>query len=288
MSTPDPVLDGSSWLFPDGSRLPVVSGGDGPETAPPAAPPAADAAPAPAPAADPAPAVDPDPFDTGADMFERKYVEKLRHESAGYRERLRQQEEIAKAYTDVYGQYSDEERAVWFELAKTFREDPEAAAKRMEEIATAVRGWKQQPPAADPTPPAAPPADPAADRGLTRAELDQILAEREQAAELERLTQGVNDTVRGFGYEPDSVEGIAIMRLALTETNGDLDKAHAAWKAREQAIIDRYIAEKEQQGGVTPPAGGSAPSGEKAGPKNLQESSRAAMERMRALGLLSK
>ena len=33
-STPDPIRDGNVWIFADGTRLPVISGGDGPEPEP--------------------------------------------------------------------------------------------------------------------------------------------------------------------------------------------------------------------------------------------------------------
>ncbi len=85
-----------------------------------------------APAVDPAPAaVEPevDPFDSAPDdaKFDKKYVSKLREEAAARRT------EAAK-YKEVYGDFSQEDQQVWFDLANTWKTDPGKAAEMMETV----------------------------------------------------------------------------------------------------------------------------------------------------------
>jgi hypothetical protein len=195
-----------------------------------------------------------DPFDTGADSFDRQYVEKLRKESASYRTKAKDYESYAQAFEP----YGDEDRAVWQEAMRRFNEDPKSGAEYLDQIAKSVlASYDKEQAEAD-----APVTD-ENDVPLTRAEYARLReAERvaaEQAAEVTRIE---GEAVK-LGYDPKSDEYTYLLTVASRLPSGSLKEAHAKIEAAYQAKIDAYVAKKaaDAEQASPPAADGSAPSG---------------------------
>lgn len=205
-----------------------------------------------APAAD-AP-VDTDPFDGGADTFDRSYVEKLRGESANYRTKAKEYESYAKAFEP----YGDEDRAVWQEAMRRFNEDPKGGADYLEAIAKAVKAeyQEQDEPVTDEN-----------DVPLTMSQYqalrDAEKAQAEQDAEVSRIEK----QAQGLGYDTASEEYTYLLTVASRLPDGDLDKAHAKIQAAEEARFQARLAkmQADAEGAPTAPnaGAGAAPSGER-------------------------
>ena len=208
-------------------------------------------------AADNSPAEDVtnDPFDSGADSFDRAYVERLRKESAQYRTRAKEYEDYAKHFEP----YGEEDRAVWQEAMRLFNEDPQQGADYLERIAQAVKaGFTQEQAEAI--------ASEGSDEPLTKADLDRIFAEREAEAEKAAEVARIESEAKELGYDPKSDEYTYLLTVASRLPSGSLKDAHAKIEAAYQARIDAFIAKKAQEADESPAPpsdGGYAPSGER-------------------------
>lgn len=196
------------------------------------------------------------------ETFPREYVEKLRRESASYRER-------AKKYNDVFEGYEPEAVDEWLSLATSLKSDPKAAAERFAELAEAIRGQFADPDGAAADAAVADaglaPAEAAADaeKPLTRAEVDAILAERDRKAELDRRVAQIEIDARSLGYEPRTEGYDELLYIASTLPSGSIQEAHAKVQARKQAVIDAYVASLGQKPApVVPNPNGGPASGE--------------------------
>jgi hypothetical protein len=300
MDTPDLTYtrQGNTWLFSDGTTIPVVSGGidEGGATAAPdintyldnldaagalvdepaegKTPPAP--APAPAPATPPAPTGDAptdDPFDKGADSFDRAYVEKLRQESARYRTE-------AKTFKEAFDGLDQGDQQAFLELAQLYKTDPNAAGKWMRENGDALLaaiGGSEEPPI--------PTGDD--DKPLTRAELNKILADQERSRTESAAVQSVNQQVTELGLDPASHAGKALMLRALDEHDGDIAAAHKAitdeQAAAKKAAIDEYLAGKAAGADTPTPVIGSGAAGEAdKKPANVTEATQMLLARLNA------
>jgi hypothetical protein len=211
--------------FLDGQFAAQDAGGAPPAAEAPAAP--AQEAPAQPPVTESAP-VDLD-ADLEGDKFDRAYVERLRKEAAGYRSK-------AKTYDDVFSQYEDADRQAFLDLAKMLRENPKAAAEEMSAAAQEIlKQYTEANPAADVD------LDPDS-QYMTKAEYARIQQEAAIAAE----TQAIEAEARELGYvvSTKDVDYRMLLTIAQNETNGDLKAAHSKLEARNQAIIDSYLAAK--------------------------------------------
>lgn len=179
-----------------------------------------------------------DPFDDGqVQQFDRAYVEKLRQENAGHRTK-------AKQYEDVFGGYDDNDRAVILETFAELRANPEAGTARLEAIASDLR--KQFPGQKTPTAEELADAQAEGDKPLTRAEMQKMLSERDEKAEIEKSTQAVIAEAEKLGYKPGTDLYRRMMWTAANVTDFDLDKAHEHLKAERQLVIDEFLAEREK------------------------------------------
>jgi hypothetical protein len=162
------------------------------------------------------------------DKFDRPYVERLRKEAANARLK-------AKQYGDVFDQYEDADRQAFLDLAKMLRENPKAAAEEMSAAAQEI--LKQYNQAV---------ADPSVDTGdsefMTKAEYARLQQESAIAAE----TISIENEARELGYTVSvkDVDYRLLLTIAQNETNGDLQSAHAKLEARNQGVIDAYLASK--------------------------------------------
>lgn len=169
-----------------------------------------------------------------ADSFDRKYVEKLRKESAGYRER-------AKRFESAFDGFEESDQEVLLGLAKSLREDPTRGAQEMAAIAKAIMDQIGE---GD-----APEAD--AEGESEYLTVEKYKALKEQEAVEDQVRQIEREAV-DLGYKKGSPEYQYLLAVAKTLPDADLSKAHAQIKAREQAAVDAYLAQKQQQAGAAP------------------------------------
>lgn len=237
----------------------AFAGGD-PDPAPVPAPESAPAPEAVEPPAAPAPA---DEGDLGKFGEHGSYIQQLRDEAAERRVAL-------KPYQDAFQGYSDEQRAAFFGLAQGLLSDPTATAQQLREIADQILGGDEAGAAVEPV-----------EKGdtLTRAEVEQLLADRESAAETERVAkakeQEIISEAKELGYEAGSPEYRKLMFQAINYADYDLNKAHEQLEAEKQAIIDSYVEGKGA--GVRIPRQGGVPVSQ-AEPIKTMDEARAATE----------
>lgn len=205
------------------------------------------------------PAAEAPPEDEEPKSFSADYVKELRRESANYRTRAKQYE--------VFERYTEEDRQVWNSLAETMLNDPRAAAAQMKQIAEALLADEEA--ETEPEAPAHQGPDP---KYLTREDYDRLRQEEAQALQVSKIEADA----RALGYDTEGTDYINLLLIANRETNGDIHKAHETIKAREQAIVQKYLAEKAAEANGTPkvPAAGSAVSGERQ-ITNLKDASKA-------------
>jgi hypothetical protein len=207
--------------------------------------PAAPAAPAPAP--EPAaestattPVVE-DHTPAAPESFPRDYVEQLRNEAAERRVAL-------KPFEDAFEGYTPEEKDTWLSLAKITAADPLQGAEYFEQIAKALRDQNAPVDPSTLTPEER--AERAADERISAWE-EQQKQEREEQARAAAAEQ-VNTEAKALGYTPLTVDYFDLLFYAQHETQGDLTKAHEKVQARNQKIIDDYVAAKAGAPPVSP------------------------------------
>lgn len=191
-----------------------------------------------------------DPFDTGADTFDRGYVERLRKESANYRTKAKEYEDYAKHFEP----YGDEDRQVWVEAMRRFQEDPKSGAEYLDQIAKAVLAEYQEQQDDD-----AAPVTNEDDVPLTKAEYRAMreaeVREAEQAKEVARIESEAKD----LGYDTASEEYTYLLTVASRLPSGSIAEAHAKIEAAYEARIQKRLTElqAEADGGPTAPNAGS-------------------------------
>lgn len=235
-------------------------------------------APAATPAAPAAPAApvtpEADPFDSGADTFDRKYVEKLRTEAAERRVALKQ-------YETAFEPYGEEERAVWLGLAQLTAMDPKAGAKALADLSKALEEGFTPEEAADKAGIA--PAD--EDKPLTKKELDAYMAQQRQEIEINTAAAKIEAQATAAGYKVGSKEYKLLLTRAI-ELNYDLDAAIKEEAAEKQAIIDKFVADKVAAGEkwptTTPAAGAGSPNPSGNEPKTMAEAKASLQARLGA------
>jgi hypothetical protein len=163
------------------------------------------------------------------DKFDRAYVERLRREAASARTK-------AKELESVFEGYGDDEREGLAQLARMLKEDPKAAAAEMKAAYDAIMAQYQEPEAS-----AEDFSD--ADRILTVGEYQKL---QEQNA-IQAEQRAIEAEAKELGYKVDAKD-TDYRLLLLTAQNqtktGSLQEAHQILKAREQAVIDQYLAAK--------------------------------------------
>lgn len=187
------------------------------------------------------------------DTFDRKYVEKLRRESAGYRER-------AKRYQEAFDGYDDVAVDEWLDYARSLRQDPRGTAQRMAELANSILEAYN-----DPTSPDHAAAVQAVDgleekAGKILTEDDYRRLRAAERAEDERIAnvRKIEAQARDLGYEVGSKRYKQLLNEAMELPDGNILKAHENLQAERQRIIDEYIAEKGQAAGRRMPVQGVA------------------------------
>lgn len=242
--------------------------------APPAAAPAAvtETVPTTPPAAS-APA-EVDPFDSpDTTTFDRNYVQKLREEAASRRTAV-------KPYEEAFSAYTEEQRAGWLSVARGLASDDDTAraeaAKVLFDVAQEILGADHLATQTAEKPGGEPGLG--EKQFLTEEQLEAKLAEREQAAALQREIAKVNEEVSALGYKEGTPDYQDLMWRAVNQHGNDIAKAHEARQAERQAIIDAYLAEKAGQAGAAPGVPGAGVSGQQPTKITDYKQSRASLE----------
>ena len=205
-----------------------------------------------------------DPFDVPTNTtFDRPYVERLRAEAAEYRTK-------AQAYKDLES-LTPEKRDAWLTLARTMETNPTQAYQWLDEIVKSAPEVLQQ--QGGPAPVS---VVPAGEAPLTRADLDQILGQRDAAQVEKQLINEVYGDLKAVGIDAESSDpveaatAIAIMKVAAETTGGDIKAAYdLVVTGPRQKAIDAFVAEKATQGRTPRPVTGQAPSGERTRPEGM-------------------
>jgi hypothetical protein len=194
------------------------------------------------------------------------YVEQLRREAAERRAKL-------KTYEDVFGLYDDEDRQVWFELAKTVAQDPKEGGKMMYELGRRLLGEEPEPE----TPQTETSPDPVQI-------VDKIVSERLSAWEEEQQIREIQQEARALGYDPDSREYLNLLWVAYKETNGDLKAAHQKIEADKERLVQEFLEAQKAQNEQFPPQPASGTvAGSEREIKTLEDAKASMKERLRAL-----
>lgn len=164
------------------------------------------------------------------DKFDRPYVERLRREAAAARTK-------AKELEQVFDGYADEEREGLATLARLLKEDPKAAAAEMKAAYDAIMAQyqEQEPVSNDDF------SD--ADRILTVGEYQKLQEANAVAAEQRAIEAEAKEL--GYKVDPRDTDYRLLLLTAQNQTKtGSIQEAHQILKAREQAVVDRYLAAK--------------------------------------------
>lgn len=200
---------------------------------------------------------DPDP-----DEMPYRDAKRLREELKADRERWR-------PYEDTFGKLHETDREVMRDTLALLATDPAAAADRFAKFADAIRAKTGVGPAQDAGASGEPgPAETAdGDRPLTRAEVERLFAEREEAALVEQQRSVILAEVRELGYDPDAdvntdawIDFKMLVDVAAT-LDGDFAKAHERIQSRFQKEIDSFVEARRADAGrpVMTGAQGSGP-----------------------------
>lgn len=229
----------------------------------------------------PQPAVDDDPLAPPPEdqsVFSRGFVDRIRKEAAKYREEASTANTQLQNYDQVFGIYPDEDRQVWFQLARDWAEDPARAAAVMQQIASGVLGdqsGQQQPATSDETP--------TFDEAIgqltpeqVREMIDESLAARDASSREQAAINDVFSEVRAAGFDPESADGFAVLYNANHFTGGDIAKAVEMVKARDQKLIDDYVAGRSGKRPMPSPSGGVIATAQSEPITNLDDARRAA------------
>ena len=168
-------------------------------------------------------------------VFSAEYVAGVRNEAARYRTE-------ANRYKQAFEGYDDEAVDTWLTAVATWKEDPATVAEWMVEQGSPYLDKNNEE------------AFDQAEMPLTRNELQQILAERDNESATEMAVQSVMSEASELGYEPGSSEYIQLLYIANNETEGDLVAAAEVLDQQYTKMIEAYIAEKS--GNMAPPPTG--------------------------------
>lgn len=174
-----------------------------------------------------------------AKTYDQAYVDSLRDENA--KSRIR-----AKEYEEVFGDYADDDRSTWFELAKTYKNDPAGAAAQFEQIAASLKAQQE----------ATAVQNYEAGTPVTMEALEARFAQERAAIEQERLSLQIDAEARELGYNDGTPERDILYTLAARLPDGDLKKAHEQLQGMQQKYVDEYLAKKRAEAESSPVAPG--------------------------------
>lgn len=229
--------------------------------------PAPDVAPEAPPAEETTPVVAP-PEAGGAPDVSPGKIAQLNREAQAYRQRAQEWERASRGW-------HPEDRRVILQLLEMGATDPEAAANGFLQVAAQLqRARAEQAAQAQAEPP------------LTRSQLEQLWAERDEQQQVSTMAGQIEAEARALGYDPDlNLDGyVGFLAYARDRHNGDLQAAHAAQQAAlekiQAAAVEKYRKEKEAQAGQmgAPSPDGTPGSSAQAPPMDFDEADRRTRE----------
>ena len=241
------------------------------------------------------------------DTFTREYVEKLRKEAAGWRDKLRQTEELVSTYDELFGGLEPTELSVFAKGAQLYGSgDYDNAAQWFYEQYEGLRATDTPAPQETNMSDNLSAADLAAaeQEGLTKADLTAAFDEWQKIQEQRKVAMEVDATLRELGYDgtddPDaaSITNRAMQIAKETGNRNTPEVFKQAAEAHKAAVAERYGFNTDNQTEttdsppgegerhVTPP-GGVAPGKTDAGDEPDIKTQRGRMDtRGRALRML--
>lgn len=226
---------GNEWLFSDGTRLPVVTGGDGEEIVDEAPSEVDTTAPESAPAEAP-PEVDyeseapPEGF-TPERMW--KEIRDRRKSEGDYRMAY-------KPFKEAFDGLDDNDRTAFLHLVATYKADPAAAGQWMAENAKALtpaeRGDIAEAAGLTET-----------DAPLTETRFNQLMSEREQQEGVRRATEEMQREARDLGYDTEGPEYLMLIQFMNRLSTTDVAAGHAEVEKWKQSIRDGFVSGKKNE-----------------------------------------
>lgn len=191
--------------------------------------------------------------DTGNNIPEslRPYVEKLRRESAGYRDK-------AKKFHEAFDGYEETAVEEWLEYVKGLRADPHATAKKMAVLSQDIIKAYEVNDEGEIQPEGTAASEGETARPLTMADYEKLRTAERAQDEQQSLARKVVADAEALGYEKGSRQYKILLTTAMELPDGSVHKAHEILKADRQSIIDSYVNEMRANGGRQLPPTGTA------------------------------
>lgn len=168
-------------------------------------------------------------------------VESLRKEAA--KNRVKAKEATEKAAKTFEG-WTESDAEVLANVIQLAAQDKKVGAEKMREIAALLDGGDVEGAAAVAADASAAAAEAA--KGLTpedvATQVEAKLAERDKQSAIAAEAAKITATATELGYDPADSDYFTLLYIAQFETGGDLPKAHAKIEARNQKVIDDYVA----------------------------------------------
>lgn len=189
------------------------------------------------------------------DTFKRDYVEKIRRESASYRERAK----AAERYKEAFEGYDEDGIEEWFSFVKGLRDDPQSTAKQMAELSQHIlKQYEVNAETGEIQPEGTAKFLGEVAKPLTMADYERLRASERADSEKQQLVQKIQTDATALGYEVGSLDYKLLLNTAMELPDGNIQKAHEKLQQRDQAIIDRYVADASARGGRRVPVNGIA------------------------------
>lgn len=196
------------------------------------------------------------------------YLERLKNESIKHRLEAKDVRQQFEPWKDVLTGWDADEAAAVRELLVAAKEGNVDAIKEILGLG------------GDPTPEAQPAPTAEAQGYLTQADLERILSEREQRAQIDAQVKAIENEAKELGYEQGSNDYALLFKIAHEKTDGDLQAAHQQVQAWKQSLVDQFVAQKADAP-IAPPSAGGPASGERE-IRTLDDSKAAALARFNA------
>lgn len=197
------------------------------------------------------------------DVFPREYVEKLRKENSTYRTR-------AKEFDDVFDGLDAEDKDWFLKTISTYKDQPLAAAQLMNQVGNELLRR----------------ANDESDNPeyVTPEQMQSFFDAQRAKVEEEAAVAAIEAQAKELGYAVDSWQYKALLGVAMSDPDSDVQKAHETLQEWRNSAVPEYIAAKaaDAQSVPTAPAAGTVPSGEQPAPKTFEQARAAARERLNA------
>lgn len=186
--------------------------------------------------------------------IDQAYLERLKKEAISHRLRAKEIGQQFDPWKDALDGWEDDQ-------AEAVRQLLVAAKQGDTDTVMAILGVETPQTSVSPAAPG-PAAGEAEPAGITLADVERLLNEREQKAQFDAQVKAIEEQAVSLGYEKNSPEYVLLFRFANEDPNYDLNAAHQRVQAWKQSITDQFVQQKAT-GATPPPSGGGDPSHER-------------------------